>query len=909
MKKIFFLLITNYFILFANAQNGVAINATGTPPNSNAMLDVEAANKGLLIPRVNLVTLTTNNLSAFGISATPVTSLLVYNTTASTLPSTIFQTGFYYWDGSNWIKLNTGATSSAATGWTLTGNSGTNPTINFIGTVDDNDIVFKRNGVVAGRINSSLINTSIGLNTMANNTVGAGNAAFGNFALSNNISGSGNTAMGGYSLSTNTAGSANTATGYDALIANTTGNNNVAVGMNAMVSNNVGSNNVAIGTASLHFNTDKKNLVAIGDSALHNNGLGATIAGHSINNTAVGSKSLLANTTGSFNSGVGFRSLAKNTTGSENTAMGDFALFSTTTGNGNAAVGSSALENNTTGFSNVAVGNYALVSNTLGSNQVAIGDSALYNSQTQFLTGETGPYTYSPSNNTAIGSKALYGNTYGNNNTAIGSNAMQNSIADRSLAIGLNAFKNGGGFENIAIGSSSMLNASGGYNTTVGDFALTNNTGSFNTALGRASMGQNKSGGNNTALGTNSLSFNRTGNYNTAIGASANVRDTNFVNATAIGAQARVDCSNCLVLGSKSSINGATSDVNVGIGTTEPTTKLHVKNTAGGFGMNLESGTANNFLAFTNSAGYMGYAGSFTAATNLDFGTSGFGTDVNLVTGSVAKMTVKLNGKVGIGTTNPNASLEIKSTSFPSSPSLKLYDNNVIGYSRLQFQNASGPSYWQIAGLNSTVNANEVLTFSNSASGDLMSITGDGKVGVGTTNPTEKLSVTTLTNTTGITHTDGTIKLGTFVGGSANGGYFGTVSNHPLHFYTNDGSAQVTLLQNGNFGIGITNPAEKLAVNGRIRSKEVLVEAANWPDFVFDEKYALPILSEVEKFIAANKHLPNIPSANEVETNGQNLGDIQKKLLQKVEELTLYIIELNKRIEKLEAEKLKTTKN
>jgi trimeric autotransporter adhesin len=782
MKKIVLLLIANYFILFANAQNGVAINATGTPPNSNAMLDVEAANKGLLIPRVNLVTLTTNNLSAFGISATPVTSLLVYNTTASTLPSTIFQTGFYYWEGSNWIKLNTGATSSAATGWSLTGNSGTT-LINFIGTIDAQPIRFGLNNKSAGIIDS--INK----------------------------------------------------------------------------------------------------------------------------NTAIGYAGLRSNTTGSLNAAVGFKSLAKNTTGNENTALGDFSLFSNTAGNGNAAVGSSALENNTTGFSNVAIGNYALVSNSLGSNQVAIGDSALYNSQTQILVGEEGPTTFTAKNNTAIGSKALFGNLGGNNNTAIGYNSMQNNSATNSLAIGMNAYKNGGGFENIAIGTSSMQDASGSYNTVVGDYALSNNLGQYNVSVGRSSLFNNRSGGNNTALGTGSLTFNKTGNYNTAIGASANVRDTNFVNATAIGALARVDCSNCLVLGSKSSINGATSDVNVGIGTTEPTTKLHVKNTAGGFGMNLESGTANNYLAFTNSAGYMGYAGSFTAATNLDFGTSGFGTDVNLVTGSVAKMTVKLNGKVGIGTTNPNASLEIKSTSFPSSPSLKLYDNNVIGYSRLQFQNASGSSYWQIAGLNSTVNANEVLTFSNSASGDLMSITGDGKVGVGTSNPSHKF---TIAQPSGIGISQDAGSGGPQIGFYTNplGTYLQTHNNFDLSFATNNGGAAMTLQKNtGNVGIGITNPNEKLAVNGRIRSKEVLVEAAFWPDFVFDEKYALPTLSEVEKFIAANKHLPNVPSANEVETNGQNLGDIQKKLLQKVEELTLYIIEQNKRIEKLEAEKLKITKN
>ena len=75
-----------------------------------------------------------------------------------------------------------------------------------------------------------------------------------------------------------------------------------------------------------------------------------------------------------------------------------------------------------------------------------------------------------------------------------------------------------------------------------------------------------------------------------------------------------------------------------------------------------------------------------------------------------------------------------------------------------------------------------------------------------------------------------------------------------------------------------------------------------WADFVFEDDYALPSLSEVERHIALNKHLPGIPSAAEVEAEGVALGDISSKLLQKIEELTLYVIAQEKRIEALEAE-------
>jgi hypothetical protein len=84
MKKLLLLLSLGLYVV-SNAQN---VGIGTSLPNSNAMLDVSATNKGLLIPRVNLVALTSNNLNSFGLSALPVTSLLVFNTTASSLPST-----------------------------------------------------------------------------------------------------------------------------------------------------------------------------------------------------------------------------------------------------------------------------------------------------------------------------------------------------------------------------------------------------------------------------------------------------------------------------------------------------------------------------------------------------------------------------------------------------------------------------------------------------------------------------------------------------------------------------------------------------------------------------------------------------------------------------------------------------
>ena len=109
------------------------------------------------------------------------------------------------------------------------------------------------------------------------------------------------------------------------------------------------------------------------------------------------------------------------------------------------------------------------------------------------------------------------------------------------------------------------------------------------------------------------------------------------------------------------------------------------------------------------------------------------------------------------------------------------------------------------------------------------------------------------------------------------------------------------LIVEGNVGIGVSNPQNKLEVCGLVRAKEVIVETM-WCDFVFEKDYRLRPLSEVEEFISLNKHLPEIPPASDVEANGIKVGEVHSKLLLKVEELTLYMIDADKRIQALQAE-------
>ncbi|WP_052444844.1 hypothetical protein [Flammeovirga sp. OC4] len=106
-----------------------------------------------------------------------------------------------------------------------------------------------------------------------------------------------------------------------------------------------------------------------------------------------------------------------------------------------------------------------------------------------------------------------------------------------------------------------------------------------------------------------------------------------------------------------------------------------------------------------------------------------------------------------------------------------------------------------------------------------------------------------------------------------------------------------------NVGIGTDNPKSKLAVNGQIRATEVKVLAdLSVPDYVFESGYELRTLKETKKYISENKHLPEIPSANEIAKNGIDLGDMNMRLLKKIEELTLYQIELIEQLEQQNAE-------
>jgi len=175
-----------------------------------------------------------------------------------------------------------------------------------------------------------------------------------------------------------------------------------------------------------------------------------------------------------------------------------------------------------------------------------------------------------------------------------------------------------------------------------------------------------------------------------------------------------------------------------------------------------------------------------------------------------------------------------------------------------------------------------------------------GNFGIGTNTPAELLEI--RANQPVITFHQPNIssfKMGTSNGifkllamDNGFGGHTGNFSdtNNPYVF---------SFLQNGNVGIGTSTPREKLSVNGNIRAREIKVEATNWPDYVFEEGYKVGKLEELESYIKANRHLPEIPTAKEAESNGVELGAMNKLLLKKIEELTIHLIEKDKQINSL----------
>ncbi len=466
--------------------------------------------------------------------------------------------------------------------------------------------------------------------------------------------------------------------------------------------------------------------------------------------------------------------------------------------------------------------------------------------------------------NMAIGRGAFDANLTGVENTALGYDALRD---------------NEDGSQNTAVGLAALtLNTSASFNTGVGYAALNSTTGGGNTAVGANAMVDLVSGTSNVAVGASVMPMLNAGQGNTAVGESSGFHATGDGN---------------IFLGYKAGFNETGSD------------KLYIDNSDtpdpliyGDFDednvtihgslrvTDLANDNAQDSVLVVDGNGTFGYRDAATLGGGGHWAANG-----NIIYNTNS-------GFTGIGTSTPQYQFTIHDASAAKLPRLGFTHTSTTLGGLIQMNNQNFEIRQRDAG-------NLILMTSNTPR---LTILANGNVGIGTQSPAGKLTlanqgirtISLMFNTD-----DGFENNEVYNTARIQAGWEAGEGDWSLGFLKFDNTtvggvySTTMTLKGGNVGIGTTTPQSKLAVNGKITCKEVEVTLVGFPDYVFEDDYQLMPLNEVEAFIDTHGHLPNVPSAKEVEENGLGLGAMNKILLEKVEELTLHLIAKEKQVEEL----------
>ncbi len=351
-----------------------------------------------------------------------------------------------------------------------------------------------------------------------------------------------------------------------------------------------------------------------------------------------------------------------------------------------------------------------------------------------------------------------------------------------------------------------------------------------------------------------------------------------------------------------------TENGRLGIGLSAPTALLSIN--SGNNGSARMDFHENNVLKSYISSS----AGNLTLGTDFN---NAAGT-IRFQTANNNRVTIDPSGQVGIGTVSPSSILTISSID----PKIQL-KNGITDVGFMQLVNDD---------IKTGTNANNSTgSFIVSTKGtDRLAVTHNGNVGIGTVSPMYKFDVNGNSRFSGDMLLTGDLSSGNIEIAAGNLApeikmvRSGNITTTGLLAIDDDNHLKLSKNSNGggividanttsgtkrfyaskanqfNFGTGLTPSGYMVSVEGKVIATDFTTLAiVNWPDYVFAEGYALKTLPEVKKFIQENKHLPNIPAAREIEKNGIPLGEMSKRLMEKVEELTLYVIQLQEQVDAL----------